>query len=151
MGTAILGIGLPASGKTTYLYGLAVKYGAVYVCPDDIRASLSGDAGNQTVNQNAWEQAYYAIGHGLYNGHDVVVDATNARPEDRQRLIQHCMSHIGTTIIGIWFVTPYDTCMERNISRDRTVPEHAMLRMHKMLCDQPPNKDEGFDILLKHI
>lgn len=151
MATVIMGIGLPGSGKTTYLYSLAAKYGAVYVCPDDIRANLTGDAGNQSCNQDAWEQAYYEIGHGLYNGNDVVVDATNVKVQDRQKLIEHCSSHKGTTIIGIWFITPYETCVERNKSRGRKVPDHAMIRMHKQLADQPPSKSEGYDVLLKHI
>lgn len=146
--TVVMSIGIPGSGKTTYLKDLADKYNALYVCPDDNRQLLSGSASNQSVNAEAWELAYYEIGHGLYQGSDVIIDATNTKTIDRKQLIQHCRVAAGM-IIGVWFVTPLDICLERNSMRSRVVPEHAIIRMYEQLIDNPPDEKEGFDILLK--
>lgn len=147
-GTAIIAIGLPASGKTTFLKPLAERQNAVYVCPDETRLLLAGDANNQSVNGEVWDIARYTIGHALYNCSDVILDATNAKYEDRISIIEHCRKH-ANMIIGLWFTTPVAVCLKRNSMRDRQVPVHAIQRMDKWLIQKPPHEKDGFDLLRK--
>lgn len=148
MPTAILGIGIPGSGKTTYLKALAERQNALYVCPDDTRELLTGDPGNQTMNREVWEIVYYSVGHALYNGIDVIIDSTNTKVGDRKRLVEHCSAN-ATMIIGVWFTVPLSVCLTRNSERERVVPPRAIMKMYKQLLVYPPRKEEGFDLLLK--
>lgn len=147
--TAIIGIGLPASGKTSFLKPLAERQNAVYVCPDETRLLLTGDANNQSVNGEVWDIARYTIGHALYNCDDVILDATNAKFEDRISVIEHCRQQ-ATMVIGLWFMTPLEECLRRNSQRDRQVPVHAIERMDRWLSHRPPHEKDGFDLLMKH-
>ena len=146
MKTALIGIGLPGSGKSTVLKQLAVLCGAAYICPDDIREELTGDAADQSRNGDVWIETYRRIHAELDNGNSVIVDATNAKARDRLNLLRHCDKK-AEQIIGLWFVTPYQICQERNLARDRVVPITAMERMACWLYEDPPSLDEGFDEL----
>ncbi len=44
-----------------------------------------------------------------------------------------------------FFDVPFEIAKERNASRERVVPEHALDRMHKSLADAPPELLDGFD------
>lgn len=50
MSKVIVGIGLPGSGKTTALKPFADKNSYIYICPDDIRAELTGNPADQSKN-----------------------------------------------------------------------------------------------------
>lgn len=147
MGIAIVGIGLPGVGKTTILKRLAGNTTA-YVCPDDIRLALTGDASDQSRNQEVWEEAYRQIHAELDAGHNVIVDATNARKADRLRLIAHCRLK-ADEIQGIWFVAPLSVVQTRNQKRNRTVPDTIIEAMAHQLEADPPTLTDGFDQLIK--
>jgi len=146
--TAIIGIGLPGSGKTTVLKELAAKSRATYVCPDDIRLELTGDASNQSRNREVWSETYRRIHAELDAGRNVVVDATNAKKPDRLRLIAHCRLK-ADQIHGMWFIAPLRVILERNQGRERVVPDFAMGLMAGWLEACPPVEAEGFDQLVE--
>ncbi len=148
MPTAIVGIGLPASGKTTTLKQLATEKGAAYICADDIREQLSGSAKDHSRNDDAWSIIYRKIEAALLEGHDVVVDATNAKVKDRRQMARFC-SNLGAKTIGYWFVTPLRVCMRRNQARKRVVPDRAMRRMDYCLRSAPPDLSDGFSKIVK--
>jgi predicted kinase len=145
--TVVIGIGLPGSGKTTWLRQFAADTGAAYFCPEDIRERLSGDAGDQSCMDEVWAELYDGVAIALRNGHNVVIDATNYRRYDRLKLIRHCWQYTDD-ITGLWFVTPAPLCQQRNIARSRMVPAHAMARMEHHLTRWPPSRGEGFTELL---
>lgn len=149
MKTAIIGIGLPGSGKTTVLKKLAARNGAAYICPDDIRLELTGNAADQSRNKEVWNETYRRIHAELNAGHNVVVDATNAKQPDRLRLIAHCRPK-ADQIHGMWFVAPYRVVLERNQGRERVVPDFAMGLMAGWLEACPPTEAEGFDRLVEY-
>ena len=146
MVTAFIGIGVPGSGKSTFLKSFGKKTGAVYICVDDIREELTGDANRQDVNPRAWELAYSRLDAALKAGSDVVFDATNAKKRDRVTLVSRCRDN-GATVKGFWFVTPLDVCLERNGSRERNLDDEVLYRMSRWLHEHPPKLDEGFDRL----
>lgn len=43
----IIGIGIPGTGKTTYLKKIASEQNYTYVSSDEVREEVFGDAGNQ--------------------------------------------------------------------------------------------------------
>ena len=154
-----MGIGMPGSGKTTALKPFAEKNSYLYLCPDDIRAELTGNPADQSKNREVWAEAHKRVAHALEHGKDVVFDATFTRDSERKNFIAFAREHGATKIQGIVADVSFEIASERNLARDRVVPEHAMERMQKMLLDAPPEISDGFDSLfiidefqkLKHV
>ncbi|HEX6258496.1 MAG TPA: ATP-binding protein [Candidatus Saccharimonadales bacterium] len=145
---ATIGIGLPGVGKTTRLKKLAAESGAVYICPDDIRVELTGNADDQSRNSEVWDVAYQRMDAELAAGRDIVVDATSARRGDRMKLVARCRQG-ADRIVGVWFTAPYRVCLHRNQQRERVVPEFSMGLMAGWLEAYPPSEAEGFDEVVK--
>ncbi len=147
---AIVMIGIPASGKSDYIkYQLARTQNKCVVCPDDIRAELTGNAGDQSKNAEVWKLAYDRAEKALQDGKVLVFDATNAKKLDRVGLLEFLRSVMGPDgfIKGVWMQTPLEVCLERIAKRDRKVPQTSMERMHHALLADPPRVYEGFDQL----
>jgi predicted kinase len=147
----IMAVGVPGSGKTHCLKDFAEAVGSVYICPDDIREQLLGNAASQSGNAQVWNSVYLQIKIALKAGRSVVIDATNARFGDRIKLIRRCREFGALRIDGIWFDPPLETCLTRNAMRARVVPDHAVRRMHAQLSERPPLKSDGFDSLSRRI
>jgi len=146
MTVVTVGIGIPGSGKTTFL-GKDLNE-SFYICADDIRKELTGNASDQGRNNEVWELLYERV-HDILMGEDsLVIDVTNTRRSDRRKMIEFCHEH-GAEVHGIWFDTPLDVCKERNALRERVVPEHVLDRMHRQLVEWPPSLEDGFDRLHK--
>lgn len=142
-----MGIGIPGSGKTTALKPFAEQNQYVYLCPDDIRIELTGNSADQSKNREVWTKAHERVADALKNGETVVFDATFARDSERKNFISFAREHGATKIQGIVADVSFEIACERNLARDRVVPEHAMERMHQMLLDVPPEIADGFDSL----
>lgn len=131
-------IGLPGSGKSTYLDRL----GVTGLSSDAIRVWLADDATDQTIHDRVFETLRYLLRQRLALGRAVTyIDATNLRPEERQPYIGIGKSY-GCEIEAVFFDVPPDVCRARNRSRNRVVPDEAMARMAARLV--PPQESEGF-------
>lgn len=137
MGVAIIGIGLPGSGKTEALKKIATETRAIYICPNDIAEGLPFPMPITDI----WSQAYARIRMALWAGHNVVINATNVRAHYRRILVER-VSGWATEIVGLWFDTPYEVCL-----RNTRVPEAAMRTMATALEIAPPDLNEGFNNL----
>ncbi len=147
---AIVLIGIPGSGKTTYIQNeLSNVPNPLTVCPDDIRVELAGDASDQTLNTEVWLLAYHRAEEALQAGKVLIFDATNAKRLDRVALLDHLRSVMGPEgfIKGVWLKTPLDVCKKRNADRGRSVREVAVERMYYQLEAEPPRLYEGFNQL----
>jgi predicted kinase len=148
MSKAIIAIGIPGSGKSTFMRPLAETENLAYVNADDIRHEITGSSANHRMEQVVWETLFKRVASSLADK-GVVIDATHARKNDRMKTVSFCKEHGAEKIIGYWFVTPLEICKQRNEARPRVVKPAVLDTMHRRLQSDPPNLDEGFDELLK--
>ncbi len=145
MSKLILGVGLPGSGKTTALKPFAEANDYVYISPDDIRAEVSGDASVQVDMRQVWDLVHERTKEALERGENVVVDATFVKDFERKDFIAFARESGATKVQGVFADVPYEIARERNQSRERVVPEHAMERMKRFLDGDEPSVEDGFD------
>ncbi|MEN9405644.1 MAG: hypothetical protein RLY47_603 [Candidatus Parcubacteria bacterium] len=145
MAKIIMGIGIPGSGKTTALRPFAENNAYTYISPDDIRAEFTGNTLNQSKNKEVWQEAHRRVAESLEKGETVVFDATFAKDFERKSFIQFARKHGAEKVQGVFAAVPFELANERNAARGRSVPEHAVSRMHEMLTDNPPVVEDGFD------
>lgn len=131
-------VGLPGSGKTTYLAGL----GANAVSSDEMRRLIADDPHDQTMNARIFAAIRYLIVQRIEAGRPVTyVDATHLTPWERAPYVELAQRY-GCTLEALFFDVPVETCIARNQARERVVPEEAIREMARKLT--PPSKDEGF-------
>ncbi len=138
----VLLVGLPGSGKSTWLERL----GVVGLSSDAVRAWLADDETDQTVNERVFRVLRYLVRERLAIGRPVTyVDATNLTREWRAPFIAIARAH-RSEIEAVFFDVPLEVCRERNARRQRVVPPEAVENMARKLV--PPSLDEGFSRIL---
>jgi predicted kinase len=134
----VLLVGLPGSGKSTYLE----RIGVTALSSDAIRQLLIDDATDQTIHSRVFQTIRYLVRQRLAIGRPVTyVDATHLTPDERKpyvKIAQRCACDLE----AVFFDVPLEVCMERNRARARVVPEEAMRVMAAKLV--PPAVGEGF-------
>lgn len=140
-----MGIGVPGSGKTTVLKEFANKYNYSYICPDDIRFEMTGNSADQSKNREVWDEAYNRLKQELQIGNTVVFDATFANQKQRRDFINFSKENGAEKVQGIFLDIPLELAKERNLNRERVVPEYALDRMHKSIQKFPPELEDGLD------
>ena len=142
---AVIGIGVPGSGKTTYLKPLAKREGLAYLSADDIRAEVNGDPGDQSNHLVVMRLLHERLLQNLQQGKGLVIDMTNSRQQDRRKAVIFCRQHGATDVVAYWFNTPLSLAKQRNRERTRVVPDRAVEVMANRLQMHPPSLDEGYD------
>jgi len=131
-------VGLPGSGKSTYLERL----GVIPLSSDWLRQVLSDDITDQTIHERVFHSIRYLLRHRLAIGRPVTyIDATHLTVEERQPYVQ-LASWYGCKLEAIFFDVPLEICRERNRRRQRVVPEEALEKMAAKL--ERPTLTEGF-------
>jgi predicted kinase len=131
-------VGLPGSGKSTWLE----RQGILGISSDWIRLVLADDATDQTIHARVFLTMRYLLRHRLAIGRPVsYVDATHLTPEERRPYIRMARRY-GCDVEAVFFDVPLEVCRERNLRRNRVVPEDAMARMAAKLV--APDVAEGF-------
>lgn len=150
MPSAIVLIGIPASGKSTLAKSLMRSHpqNFVYVSPDQIRGELFGDPAIQGEWSAIWQRVKQECSCAASDGKNLIYDATNYKKKYRSEIITLLRSYQFHPITGICLQTPLWVCLSRNQQRDRQVPEDVIVEMHRSLVLNPPRLDEGFDRLL---
>jgi len=136
---------VPGSGKTTALLAFAERYGYTYISSDDIRAEMTSSAADQSQNTLVWDTVRERLANALAREETVVVDATFTNQQERQDFIAFARERGATKVFGLFAALPFDIAYERNASRERVVPDHAMVRMQRQLVANPPVVEDGFD------
>jgi predicted kinase len=131
-------VGLPGSGKSTWLERL----GVTALSSDAIRSLLIDDPTNQTIHGRVFATLRYLLRQRLELARPVTyIDATNLTRKERRPYIKTADLY-DADVEAVFFDTPLDICMERNAARHRIVPEEAIREMARKL--RPPAFNEGF-------
>lgn len=134
----VLAVGLPGSGKSTYLD----KLGAHPISSDAIRLQLVDDEKDQTIHERVFATMRYLLAQRLELGRPATyIDATNLTRHDRLPFIEVARQY-GADVEALWFDVPLTVCKARNAARARIVPPEALDAMAMKL--EPPSPDEGF-------
>ena len=147
----VIFIGIPASGKSTE----SKKYrdmGYEVLSSDEIRykimngvslAEVSQEEQNK-INHEVFETIRIRTHEALQNGKSVVMDATNLNRKLRMEFLDQFKSYNCKKRCAL-FITPADTCLERNRKRTGTalVPENVMQWMLSVF--ECPYYWEGWD------
>jgi len=131
-------VGLPASGKSTY----AKRHRLPSVSSDELRALLLDDVSDQSQNRRIFALLRQLVRMRFEMGRPVTaLDATSITARERRTWIKLAQLY-GVEVEAVLFETPLDVCKQRNLVRDRVVPDDVMDRMGRRL--QRPSLEEGF-------
>ena len=134
----IITVGLPGSGKSSYLARLGVNA----ISSDEIRRLIADDPHDQTMNGRIFTVIRYLTYQRIRAGRPITyVDATHLTPWEREpyvKLARRC----GCKLQALFFDVPIDICIARNQARERVVPEEAIRKMAQQMI--PPSLEEGF-------
>ncbi|MGP8250629.1 MAG: AAA family ATPase [Terracidiphilus sp.] len=137
-GYVVLAIGLPGSGKTTWVG----RRGVTPLSSDLLRNILFDD-----VEEQRYQGLVFSTLRSLLRARLIArmpwnyVDATNLSIHERRQWIKMAKS-FGYEVQAVFFDVPLEVCLERNRKRDRSVSEDVMRKMAEKL--KPPVFEEGF-------
>jgi predicted kinase len=134
----VITVGLPGSGKSTYLARLGVNA----ISSDEIRRLIADNPHDQTMNARIFSVVRYLIRQRIAAGRPVTyVDATHLTPWERKPYVILAQRY-GCILQALFFDIPAETCIARNRARQRMVPEEAIRKMAQSMV--PPSLEEGF-------
>jgi predicted kinase len=137
---AIITVGLPACGKSTYARSLAATHAELNL--DDLRAEICGDATNQDVTGRAIGRRRHRLAELAKAGRDVILSDTHAKRRDRRRAIRDLRA-LGYEVEVVFFDVGETTCHQRNATRERQVPPAVITEMAERLRNTAPTPHEA--------
>lgn len=135
-------VGLPGSGKSTFLEDYFENSNVHIHSSDSIRKELLGDVNDQSDNSLIFETLHTRIKEDLRNGNSCVYDATNIHEKYRRAFLQE-LKNIPCKKECYIIATPVEECIKRDEERERSVGKEVINRMYKNF--NIPTKREGWD------
>jgi predicted kinase len=138
----VITVGLPGSGKSTYLK----RRGVNAISSDEIRHLIADDSEDQSVHAQVFATIRYLIRQRIAVGRVVTyVDATHLTRWERRPYVRLARKY-GCEVEAIFFDVPLETCVRRNRRRGRVVPEEVIRAMAELM--EPPTVGEGLARIL---
>jgi predicted kinase len=134
----VITVGLPGSGKSTYLANLGVNA----ISSDEVRRLIADHPQHQAMNARVFSTVRYLIRQRIAAGRPVTyVDATHLTLWERKPYAILAQRY-GCTLEALFFDVPVEICIQRNQVRERVVPEEAIRKMARQMI--APSREEGF-------
>jgi len=137
-------IGIPGSGKSTYVNNLVKDYGVQVVCPDDIRKAF-GHVFYGAIEPMIHAWTYTQARALMARGFDVVIDEGHTRAEYIRRWRQAAVE-FGYEIIGVHIITDKATCIARR--DDGKFPLEVIDRKEAQLRSNLPGIIDELDLYM---
>jgi protein phosphatase len=140
---AIALVGPAGAGKTTFAAGHFAP--TETLSSDYCRRLVADDENDQSATPQAFAVLYFIAARRLRRGRVTVVDSTNVRRADRQRLLW-LAERYRRPAVAVLFNLPLDVCLQRAALRtDRAVDADAVRRQWEaMPHSTAPLLEEGF-------
>jgi protein phosphatase len=107
-------VGPAGAGKTTF--AAAHFKPSQVLSSDQCRLLVADDEADQSASAAAFAVLYFIAARRARRGRLTVVDATNVRPQDRQRVLWLAQRH-RRPAIAIVFALPLEVCLAQNQAR----------------------------------
>jgi predicted kinase len=138
--TLILTVGLPGSGKSTFVRRLAPRIGAVVLESDALRRLLFGRPSYSALESRRLFEAIRASARELLeHGRTVVIDATNVKESDREPFYE-LVRESGARLMVLRFTAPPGVIEQRLTARGNGLNQHdyssAGMAVYRMLAER---------------
>lgn len=138
---AVLMVGIPASGKTTWARNFGAnltKCNASYIIisRDKIRKSLIGESSNYFSKETEVFNTFVnQINEAMLKYDCVFIDATHVSLASRRKIISHLTPPAEAQLFVKIMQTPFAECLKRNSKRSgfELVPTKVMYRMKNQI------------------
>ncbi len=131
--------GAPGSGKTFIAKRMAKEHSMVRVSRDDLRMALFNKEFG--VNEKLISDVHVAaIRAALRHGYSVVVDNVHAKIGHFYAL-QGIAREFKASFRVVEMNTSLELCLERNLERERYVPEHVIISMWNRIQESPLHEE----------
>lgn len=126
-------VGLPASGKSTWVFQNMYSEDSCVISSDEIKEEVFGSknkysqSDDLTVLSIIRDKYKMAIRKGIDK---IYIDATNIRTAERKFFFENSKVY---KVIAVFLDPPLETCLTRNPSRSKKVPPRLIKRMAKYL------------------
>ena len=141
-----LTVGIPASGKSTFIRKQIKENGGAYISRDEVRFSIITDEDDYFGKENlVFDTFVQKVQDAIddKNGPvDVYVDATHISRGSRRKILNRLFFGNVKELVWLYFDVSAETALTRNSSRTgrSLVPETAILNMAENITKPKPNE-----------
>ena len=141
-----LTVGIPASGKSTFIRKQIKEKSGTYVSRDEVRFSIITDEDDYFGKENLVFDTFAKKVQNTIDDEsgpeDVYVDATHISRGSRRKILNRLSFGNVKELVWLYFNVPAETALARNASRTgrSLVPETAILSMAENITKPKPNE-----------